>query len=43
MKYHTISSTIAKLIEEHYGSDMTTALVELRERINEFSKKFDEL
>ena len=34
----------AKLIQkEHYGSDMTTALVELRERINEFSKKFDEL
>ena len=29
----------AKLIQkEHYGSDMTTALVELRERINEFSK-----
>lgn len=33
----------ARLIQkEHYGSDMTTAMVELRERINEFSKKFDE-
>ena len=34
----------SKLIQkEHYGSDIATALVELRERINEFSKRFDEL
>ena len=34
----------SKLIQkEHYGSDIATAWVELRERINEFSKRFDEL